>query len=172
MQRHMRSETAGLMHERRLAITAPQRRYLAGETIIGAVINAVLSVAFVFIVFGGRTVVPVWGAGGLVLDAVPQTLMVSLMSMLVPGLLTRKRLLQGKVAGALPPTIGAIVRRSIVVALVLAVMLTGVQCLLLSLGPQSYSFGAVLTGKMVYGAILGAAVARYGVRRLLIGARA
>lgn len=115
---------------------------------------------------------PVWGPGGLVLDAVPQTLMVSLMSMLVPGLLTRKRLIAGKVNGAALATVGTIVHRSILVAILLAGVLTGLQFLLFSFGPPRFSFGVVLAAKVLYGAILGAAVAGYGVRRLLVGVTA
>lgn len=151
------------------ALTPAQQRYLAVETAIGAVINAVLSLAFVLLIFGRMTMVPVFGAGGLIVDAVPQTLMVSLMSMLVPGLLTRKRLREGKVAGAPPPGIVTIVARAVIVALVAMVVLTGLQFMILSLGPSAYPFGAVLVAKMLYGAILGALVARYGVRRLLTG---
>lgn len=172
MLTNVRSESPMPIQESRGSMTAAQRRYLAVETVIGAIINAILSAAFVFIVFGGHATVPVWGPGGLVLDAVPQTLMVSLMSMLVPGLLTRKRLIAGKVNGAALATVGTIVRRSILVAVLLAGALTGLQSLLFSFGPPRFPFGVVLAAKVLYGAILGAAVAGYGVRRLLVGVTA
>lgn len=153
-------------------LTPAQRRYIAIETVIAAVINAVLSLIFVFLVFGGRLRVPAFGTDGLVLDAVPQTLMVTLMSALVPGLLTRKRLRDGTVEGAAPPTVGAVVLRAVGVAVLAAVVLTGLQYLLLARGPSDYGFGTVLIAKMLYGALLGAFVSRRIVRHLLRGRRA
>jgi hypothetical protein len=154
------------------ALTPAQRRYVAIETAIAAVINAVLSLIFVFLIFGGRARVPAFGTDGVVLDAIPQTLMVSLMSIVVPGLLTAKRVRDGKVEGGPAPTAGAILSRGGIVAVLAALVLTALQFALLSLGPPDYPFGPVLAAKMLYGAVLGAVIARWGVRRILIGGRA
>lgn len=150
------------------ALTASQRRYLTIETIIAAVINAVLSLAFVLLVFGNRKVISAMGVDGLVLDAVPQTLMVTLMSALVPGLLTRKRILAGQVDGVAPSTAGSVVRRAIIAAIATAVLLTAVHLAVLSIGQVAYPFAGVLVAKIVYGAILGASIARWTVRRMLV----
>lgn len=153
-------------------LTPAQRRYIRVETVIAAVINAVLSLIFVWLVFGGRLRVPAFGTDGLVLDAVPQTLMVTLMSALVPGLLTRKRLRAGTVEGAAPPTVAAVVLRAVGVAALAAGVLTGLHYLLLARGPSDYGFGTVLIAKMLYGALLGAIVSRRIVRAMLVGRRA
>lgn len=150
-------------------MTSAQRRYLAIETGIAAVINAVLSLIFVLLVFDGLDRVPALGDSGLAFDALPQSFMVALMSALVPAILTRKRLRARLIDGASPPAIGAIVVRAVIVAVLAALVLTALQFALLRIGPESYPFGPVLVAKMLYGAILGAAIARGVVRRMLTG---
>ena len=137
------------------------RRYLATEMTVAAVISAVLSIVFVVLVFGGRDMVPVWGAGGLVVDALPQSAMIALMSALVPTLLTRRRMR----AGAVMPRAGRrwsprhAVGRALVIAAA-ATLLAGIaHTALLPLGPARWPFVAVLAYKPIYGALLGGAVA-------------
>lgn len=45
--------------------------YLRREAAIGAAITAALSLFFTLLMFGGTTQVPVFGAGGLIVDAIP-----------------------------------------------------------------------------------------------------
>jgi hypothetical protein len=73
-------------------MTDAQRRYVRTEMIVATIINAILSIVFMLIVFGGQPIVAVGGRGGLIVDSIPQTAMIALMSMLVPSLLTRRRL--------------------------------------------------------------------------------
>ncbi|MET3761699.1 hypothetical protein [Sphingomonas sp. UYEF23] len=146
-------------------MTPAQRRYVRTEMAIAAVINAALSAVFVWLAFGGQAVVPVLGWRGLAVDTVPQSLMVALMSCLVPTVLTRRRLAAGRVtalsAGRRWPRHALV--RALLVAVPIAALagLAGVAVLPLT-GP-SWSFGAVAALKPLYGALLGAIIARLAV---------
>ena len=72
-------------------LDSSHRRYIATETAVSVAVNVVISVIMVFVVNRGRTAAPVAGAHGLLLDMVPQTFMVSFMSVLMATLLTRRR---------------------------------------------------------------------------------
>jgi hypothetical protein len=74
-----------------------KRSYVAFETLISVAINTILSVGFVYLVFHRQTLIPATGVHGIVVDMVPQTFIVILMSFLVPSILTRRR----RVTGAL-----------------------------------------------------------------------
>lgn len=79
-------------------MTPAHRKYLASETLVSIVINTLLSLFFGWVVFGRREVVHLWGPDGLAMDFAPQTFMVALMSTLVQGALTRRRVRPGKIA--------------------------------------------------------------------------
>lgn len=146
-------------------MTPAQRRYVRTEMAIAAVINAVLSAAFAWVVFGGQAVVPVLGWRGLAVDTVPQSLMVALMSCLVPTLLTRRRIAAGQVA-VLPPG-RRWPRHALVRALGIAVPIAALAGLagmaVLPLTGPAWSLTAVATLKPLYGALLGATIARLAV---------
>ncbi|MEG3167963.1 hypothetical protein U1737_07110 [Sphingomonas sp. LB3N6] len=148
------------------------RRHVAKETAIAAVINAALSLAFTYLMFGGQARVPVGGAAGLVFDAAPQTFMVTLMSLLVPRLLTRKKLLAG--CGLVPvliapPGKAVILGTSVGWAAIVTVVAVGLQAVLLPrLGPAEWSLGSVYVFKTGYGALLGALVAAFAVTHLIM----
>jgi hypothetical protein len=146
-------------------VTPAHRRYLRVEMAIAAVINAVLSVAFVFLVFGGGTDVPVAGSGGLIVDALPQSAMIALMSTLVPTLLTRRRMRAASILSRKgrvwrPHNVAV---RALAVALAVAVVAGLAHAALLPLGPPWWPFAAVLAYKTGYGALLGMAIARWAV---------
>lgn len=140
----------------------PHRGYVATEMAVAAVISAVLSIVFLLLVFGLPVTIPVAGRGGLVMDSVPQTAVIALMSSLVPTWLTRRRVRGGAVA-SLPGTSWlprhALVR-ALAIAVTVAVLGAAAHALLLPLGPAHWQFAAVLAYKPLYGALLGAAVAR------------
>lgn len=146
-----------------------QRRYLRKEAAIAAVINAALSVGFTVLMFGGMARVPVAGTGGLIVDSVPQSLMVAAMSTLVPTLLTRRRV----AAGAIPslatsdrlPRKAAV--RALVVGALVAVLAGGTHALLLPLTGTAWPFAVVLGYKALYGALLGAGIAWWAARAAL-----
>jgi hypothetical protein len=142
-------------------MTPAHRRYLLTEAGIGAAINAILSLVFVLLVFGGRSAVPVTGSGGVVADAVPQSFMVALMSCLVPTLVARRRIARGIVT---PRTAAAVrprhaVLRAIVVAVPVALTAWGVQSIVLPVFGREWSFAAVSVFKCFWGGALGACIA-------------
>ena len=142
--------------------------YIRTETSISVAINTVLSLAFVYFVFHGQARVPVLGPHGIVPDMAPQTFMVTLMACLVPGLLTRRRLL----AGGLPWTergiripVGKVVRTSIASALVMTGLAMGLSWVLLPhLLPNGLAFTPLLLAKAVYGALLAAVATPWAIR--------
>lgn len=150
-------------------MTRAHRRYIAGEMALGAVINMVLSGAFVFLVFGGRADAPVAGWVGVAADAVPQSFMIALMSCIVPTVLTRRRLALGAVAplagrSRLPRSVSL---RAMLVAVIVAIVAGAVQAALLPITGDRWSFATILSFKLIYGAVLGACVAGYAVRAAL-----
>ncbi len=136
---------------------------------VAAVISAVLSGVFVALLFGGQAEVPVVGWNGLIVDALPQTAMIALMSSLVPTLLTRRRTRRGGVAPLLTPSRwpAAIVLRIGAFVLLATMLAGGLHAALLPLGPLAWPLSTVFAGKILYGAALGMAVAGLAVTAAL-----
>jgi hypothetical protein len=146
-------------------------RYIATETLISIAINVALSIGFVFVVFHGVPTVEVGGRHGMIIDMAPQTFMVTLMSCLVPGLLTRNRHAAGRLAwhesGA-----RIVVSKIILRAVVVAVFGT---CVVLTLSALTFPhlfagglrFGTFLIGKAIFGGILAAIVTPWAIARVL-----
>ncbi|MEO9132181.1 MAG: hypothetical protein ABI240_13340 [Sphingomonas sp.] len=137
-------------------MTQAQRRYIAVETALGIVINALISIGFVWLVFGGT---PRIATRALILDAVPQSFMIALMSTIVPTLLTRRRQRAGLVAG-LPGHTPVFLRPLLLRATFIAVLAVGVgvafsACFTTLVAPDGLSFGAALAFKAGYGGALG-----------------
>jgi hypothetical protein len=147
-------------------------RYILAEAAIGAAFSAALSLAFVLLLFGGEARVPVAGMRGMVADAAPQSVMIVLMSSLVPRLLLRHRCRAGRLACAAPPaTTAAILLQSIALALAAGAVLVALQAVLLPIAtPPAWPLGAVIAYKLCYGAALGAATAGAVVARGLAAA--
>jgi len=134
-------------------MTDAQRRYVRTEMVVAAIINAVLSI------------------GGLVVDAIPQTLMIVLMSILVPTLLTRRRLAASRIerlAGT-PCWPRNVLLRSMLVATIGAAIAWVLHAALMPLIGENWSFQTALSFKTAYGAILGATVTRFAVGAALTG---
>ena len=148
-----------------LAPAIESRKYIARETVIGMVINTLLSCAFAFAVAHGRTTIPLWGAKGIAVDFIPQTFLMMFAVTLAVTLLTRKRLRAGQV---LPMQKGGSVvarlpqnafLRALTVGLVLAVVLTPLCSGVLHLaGVDGVSARAFITLKAIYGAVVTAFV--------------
>jgi hypothetical protein len=125
---------------------------------ISIVINMVLSALFVWLVFGGRDAVPVWGSGALATDFLPQTFMISLMSVLVPSTLTRKRRRAGGVE-ACEPRLSWLPRNLLLRALLVAVAATilfssAATLLLTALASGPLPLAAIWPMKIAYGALV------------------
>ncbi|HCB76414.1 MAG TPA: hypothetical protein DEP91_09615 [Sphingomonas bacterium] len=134
---------------------------IAREAAVGAVINGVLSAAFAFVLFGGARVV---AGAALVADAPVQSFAVAFMATLVPTLLVRQRMRRGGLSGeAATRTAGHAVVRALLVAAAVSLGAWGVQALLFADG-AGIDRGAVLIGKTLYGAALGAIVTAVAVK--------
>lgn len=149
---------------------AVSTQYLVKESAISALINAVFSIVFVFIIFYPTTQIAVFGAQGLIVDAIPQSLAITFMATLIPTLVTRSRKRNGVIAASderrtwLPKN--AVIRAltlAILIAL-LAVVVHFVLFSLIALDTVNFTYAAV--AKVIYGALLGALVTRYTVSLL------
>ena len=131
--------------------------YVAVETGISVIINVAISAGFMFLVFGHADSIDLWGPHGLALDFVPQTFMITLMSVVVPTLLTRKRLAGGQITRRTPrvrqwPKNLAL--RASLLAVGTTLVLGGAATLLLaSLWSEPVPFWHVFAGKLAYGAL-------------------
>lgn len=72
--------------------------YIRRETCISIAINAMLSLLIFLALFGLRQPVENWGVGKWVFDFLPQSFMIALMSVLIPGMLVRRKLKKGALA--------------------------------------------------------------------------
>ncbi|MCW2922587.1 MAG: hypothetical protein JWL76_2461, partial [Thermoleophilia bacterium] len=146
------------------AMTTQHSKYLAIETAVSGVVNAVLSVLFFLLVFGRAEAVPVDGNPGLVVDALPQTFMVVFMTTLVQTLLTRQRLRNGRLEaldGRGAPLPANLFVRALAIAIIAVLVAGALHALLLpSLTPAEWPFMTALIYKGVYGALVGMAVSR------------
>jgi hypothetical protein len=141
-----------------LSMGTSYRRYIAIETAISIVINVAISALFMLAVFGGATSIDLWGRRGLALDFVPQTFMISAMSILVPTLLTRRRIRAGVLVRRTPPPppiLRHLTARIILLALFFTLTLGGIGILALALtwtGPLR--FWQAFPIKLLYGAMV------------------
>lgn len=136
----------------------PYRRYIAIETCISIAINVIFSALFMIAVFGRSPLIGLWGAHGLALDFIPQTFMISAMSVLVPTLLTRRRARRGileiKSRGT-ARIVNHLGVRVLLIASLLTMILSGVALAILALswaGPLR--FWQVFPMKLLYGGVV------------------
>lgn len=133
------------------------QHYVAVETVISVIINVLISAGFMFLVFGRADSIDLWGPHGLALDFVPQTFMITLMSVVVPTLLTRKRLAGGQITRRTPrarqwPKNLAL--RAALLAVGMTLVLGSAATLLLaSIWSGPLPFWHVFAGKLAYGAL-------------------
>lgn len=140
-------------------MTPAQRRYIAIETAISIAINTLISIGFVWLVFGGAAHVTV---SALVRDAAPQSFMIALMSTIVPTLLTRKRRRAVSIEslpGENPPLLRSLLVRAPLVAVIAALVGVALHAALLNvLTPDGLGFAATMVFKAMYGAALASIV--------------
>jgi hypothetical protein len=156
----------------KLTSVAGHNRYMLIETSISVVFNIVISALFMFLVFGRTPVISLWGTHGLALDFVPQTFMITLMSVLVPSLIARRRMRSGRLArnarrspSRLPRSVFL---RAALIGCVLTALLGGCAVLIASaLWHSTESFWHVLPFKLVYGALVAAVATPLGLRAIL-----
>ena len=146
---------------------AAHSAYVRKETAISMAINAVISAAFTWAVFGGQHNAPMWALGGVVADLLPQTFLVSLMSELVPTLLTRKRRRVGAIAYEGQPSRipGNALVRAFGIALVATIVLVGIAAASIAAsGIDWISVAVLFPMKIAYGAVVAAIVTPLALR--------
>lgn len=150
--------------------------YIRRETLISMVINSVLTLLFFLLLFGGMAHVPQWGVGHWAFDFIPQSLMIALMSTLVPGLLTRRAVASSRIMANGPPSRlpANPVVRAIAVALavttIVVALVVAAHLVVSASGqgtPSTIPFAAALAIKLAYAAVLAAAVTPPGLRAAL-----
>lgn len=135
------------------------KTYLLRESALSAVINALISLAFVFAVFGNARSFPIPGMGNYAFDFLPQSFAVALMSALVPGLIASKTGASGHLQATGVPSVGRVVRRAL--AWAIGALLFGAIVIAAPLwlsGVEAIGRGWGIAGKLAYGALLGASV--------------
>jgi hypothetical protein len=146
-------------------------QYVAVETLISMAINAALSIGFVFLVFHGLRVIPAAGSHGVIVDMAPQTFMVTLMSCLVPALLTRSRHAAGRLAwhsGTTRGLISHICLRAAVLAVLATIAVVAVSWIVLPhLLPNGIAFVPLVVCKALFGMALAAAVTPWAIARVI-----
>ena len=150
----------------------PHQRYILIETIISAVLNAIVGTLFVFLMFGGMPQIGLWGEAGLAFDLVPTVFMITLMTTIALTLITRSRIAAGKVARAAPVSglpSNPIVR-GLLFAVAAALTIAPVSAAILyAIWPVTgdWTFNTVLVFKIAYCALLGLLITPTIVRHAL-----
>ncbi|WP_334185501.1 hypothetical protein [Novosphingobium sp.] len=127
---------------------ATREAWLRG--VIVSIINAGMSGLAAWLVFGRQASIPVVGMGGIALDALPQSAVITFMTCLMTGLALRR-------SGQIPSVgWGDLTVQSLAAAFVVAVLTGAVGWMMLTaLTPTHWTSSAVIAYKMVYGAVLG-----------------
>ena len=135
-------------------------KYLATETASSAVSNALLNWLGALAVFHGRGSIPVGGSKGLVMDSIGKTFLVVCLSILIPSILTRRRLQAGVLLPA-PSHLrvarrGNVYLRSFLAGILAAFVVVGCNALLLPrVFPATVSHSHAVLFKVVCGAVIG-----------------
>lgn len=144
--------------------------YIRRETCISMAINAMLSLLIFLALFGLRQPVKSWGVGKWVFDFLPQSFMIALMSVFIPGILVRRKLKKGALAPV--PHRSLLPRNLLARALIVAVASAGVGTALVAglvwlTGMETIAPIPALLLKVTYGAILALIVTPPALRAAL-----
>ena len=152
-------------------MTQAHQRYVLVETLISIAINLVISATFAWIVFHGRTRIPLWGGDGYAIDFAPQTFMIALMSVVVPTLITRRRVRCSQVRPRTVAKRGLPVKlrlRAPLLAVIATLVLGGAMVCLASVAlPDRMDFLPLLALKLAYAAVIAGVMTPIGLRSAL-----
>ncbi|MBA15310.1 MAG: hypothetical protein CMN73_03035 [Sphingomonas sp.] len=145
-------------------------QYIRRETFISMMINGALSAAFFLLIFVWFSPVPLWGIGNWIFDFLPQSFMIGLMSTIVPGAITKKRLRDGTVrpSGAQTRLPQSLILRALLLAAASALIGTAAIAAIAALtGAAEIGWSEAFALKVLYGIILAAIVTPPGLRTSL-----
>lgn len=135
---------------------------IAKHTLVSCIVNALFSMAFFWVFFGGESSLVIGQMSKLTIDFLPQALFVGFFSTLPPSILTIKELKAGKVspgAGSVLPLPENLVLRVIVLALMSLIAFGCSTVLILNfVQPITISFTTGLIMKALYGIVLSALI--------------
>ena len=137
---------------------AGRQRFLGVQLAVSAVLNALISALFVWLVFRGTDRIMLWGSTGLAADLVPTTFMITLMSTIALTLATRGAVRAGRLEGRrsrwrLPrnPFL-----RGLLFAAAATILLVPLTTLALwAIWSGDWSYDKVMMFKIAYGVALG-----------------
>ena len=149
------------------AAILPAETQIRRETLASIFANMLFSGVIFLFVFGMHGPLPLGGLGGLALDFIPQFFMITLMSVLVPGWLTARKVAAGKVARL--DTASRLPRRRFPRALLLAAIAGAIGALLALLlhlvaGDGAIGWWPALILKVAVGGLVAAIVTPLGLR--------
>ena len=131
------------------------RNHILRESFVSMVINTGLSLGFTYVTFHGAEMIL---RRELIIDALPQSFFVTFFGVLVPTLLTRKKIRAGHLASLLPgikPFPANPFLRAIAFGIVASVAGASLHYVALhGLGIEAVAFKTALVYKSIYGAAL------------------
>lgn len=146
------------------------KKYILIETSINIIITIIITVIVFFIGFGATSKLPVWGMGGYAFDFVPQAFLTALISILVPGVIMRKRIARGVLSPAAVdlPYPRPLILRGLLYGLLSVVVGSGGVALLLTVGHvNEIDWLAAFVAKAGFGALLAAIITPIGLHAVL-----
>lgn len=147
--------------------------YVARETAISVVINVVISLLFVWLVFGGDAEA---ARQDVLIDFIPQTFMIALMGSLIPAAITRGKLNRGAVARIPGPPSRLphnLFLRSLLIAVAATLVVGGAAAILtVALLGTSIDLETLTIVKACYGALVALIVTPPALRAALRDQRA
>lgn len=156
-----------------MALTPAQQNQIRTETMVGAGINAVLSVIATWLAFGSSEPARFCCAvPSLALDALPHSFAVAFMATLVPSLFVLGRARKGRIEGCAPPARWPVgMRRRIGLRALLFGLVAGLSGLLLHLAaspfaPALWAPAVTLAAKAIFGAAVSVIATPVALRRL------
>ena len=142
-------------------------RYKSVETVVGAVINGLFSLFFVFLIFGGLDVVPMQGDSGLFIDSIPQGLAIGFMGAFFPSFLTRKRIRNGESGHTSWLPSHPVLRALVFAVFGAALSLSFFALLTFAVNIEALAFSTAAVVKTIWGICLGGLVAAITIRLAL-----
>jgi hypothetical protein len=152
-------------------MTSAHSAYIRRATATSLLVNVTISAVMTWVVFSRSAAIFAWGVHGFALDFLPQTFMISLMSILAPGFAARKDLAAGRIA-AMPNADSiwpATLRmRGFIWAIIATTALVGISfAAVVQFQVIKLSFNQLLVIKILYGALATLLVTPVGLRATL-----
>lgn len=146
------------------------KKYVLIETGLNVIVTIIITGIVFFIGFGTSNQLSVWGMGGYAFDFVPQAFLTALISILVPGVIMRKRIAKGALSPAAAdlPYPRPLILRGLIYGLLSVVVGSGGVALLLTAGHvNEIDWLAAFVVKAGFGALLAAIITPIGLHAVL-----